>query len=305
MPTFAETAQRNQGREARHVDLALSEVFSGFTINVERAIFGSTRGTVADGYQVIASSQGIPENVTRAFSKWAPTQDAFVGATGSCYSYAKLEDWVLVAKTTQAESDYSHRRGGCATTDAFLTSSHDFAWFGSDPFALYDAALAATVERRSSRSGGQTVRPVKIARSMGRNAIQPLVDMTRKFGADRLVDLARQVQENTSVSVAWRGDRKKLIASVLALMPVKTRRDITYSTGLAPSTGRDFRLYGAPEVIRNATRFFRERMTVMIDLNNTKEFTQPPSPEWVEIHAFLRAQHWSEAEAWLADRDRE
>ncbi|MEQ8786353.1 MAG: hypothetical protein RIC55_08635 [Pirellulaceae bacterium] len=210
---------------------------------IERAIFTSAQSGRLDGYQLVAASDGVSDDVRRELTRWGPAHDSLLGDDDSAESinFHQLRGGdFCVSQTVHAGGEYSGRGGWRVYTQLLLVPPQALACFANNPFRLHEAAVAAgyldvlpaipdQLEAIHLTGGATPVDRILLAR------------LARQPGARQVAVLLDQALTHERLAVQSRTPLARLLAGLFSLLPVELRAAFSFTTGLKPSSQRVFR----------------------------------------------------------------
>jgi hypothetical protein len=224
------------------MDHSAEIVLEDVRMEVEQAVFTSTRSRKSQGYHVVAASPGVDENISRKLALWGPSHAALLSDTADAesFNFHSLNDELYaVSRTVHGGPEYSRRGGLEVFTHFLLVQTEQLQGYGNDPlhFALTAQALGYLRFQPCVDDKLPTVELpdhslVKTPRLNG-NASVPLPEIMRILG------------QHSRVAVLGASDPIAVLSLILQQLPVDERLSLSFSTGLRPSLDRSFRLHFA------------------------------------------------------------
>lgn len=253
-------------------------------MSIEQALFTSIRGDRLDGYQLAAASPGLDAEDARELTRWSPSHDALLepSAASESLNFHRLQSGrYCLSHTAAAGEEYSNRGGPRIATRLFVCEGEVLARFANNPFRLYEAVLAdgcfATDEDRPqlhslSLVGGAAPFDALLVASV-----------CSEIGPGRLSLLIDTVMcELSMLAVASPISFERLLASLFSLLPVDSRPEVSFCTGLAFCASRPFRIQPLPASPAEGRRLGRQSGVELLDLHGDAPH-EPLTHEWA-IH---------------------
>jgi GTPase-associated protein 1, N-terminal domain type 2 len=236
---------------------------------IEQAIFTSAETDHAVGYHLVARSPGVDEADARELSVWGPSHDSLasssVATALSINSFRLPSGAYCVSKTQLAGEEYSGR-GLRTYTHCLLVPPTVLVRFANNPFALLRAAWAKGLLKVCDSVPTQLV-PFQLA---GRAApvdeglIGQLIEQCGASGIGRLIDAVLGPKPVVLIGVR---KPEATVAGLLNLLPLSTRGELSFSTGLKFSQRRPFHLLIASEQSADLRRLFRQQLVEVVDVS--------------------------------------
>jgi len=228
-------------------------------MRLEQAIFTSVRSERLDGYQLAARSAGVSDDLAKELTAWGPAHDSLwlehPGASSVNFHPLGNHSY-CVSQTTLAGAEYSGRGGGRVYTQMIVVPREGMTKFANDPFLVLRALVA---------SGRMIIyddvpRELTTIPLVGRAADGPpswMQEIVEKAGAEIMAELTEAVTAAEPVTVNTDLPVDRLFQAILCQLAPSERLDVSFSTGLKPSSRRPFKLNVAPNdpsLIRQAQR---------------------------------------------------
>jgi len=217
-------------------------------MRLEQAIFTSVRSERLDGYQLAARSGGVSDDLAKELTSWGPAHDSlWLNQPGaSSVNFHRLaDDHFCVSQTTLSGAEYSGRGGGRVYTQMVVIPRDGMIKFGSDPFLVLRAIVASgrmmvydTVPRELT-----TIPLIGRAGDGPPNWMNELVE---KAGGESITELAKAVTGEESVTVITDLPIERLFQTVFYQLEPLDRLNVSFTTGLKPSSRRAFKVTIAP-----------------------------------------------------------
>lgn len=215
-------------------------------MQIEQALFTSAQTSRARGYHLVARSPGIDDSLAQQLAHWAPSENALIDrdVDADSLNFFPLEDdWVAISRTVYAGAEYSDRGQFRMETNILALRRAQLSGYDFDPLTFARAAVA---------SGHLRLRPqlstdlpsISFPSSLGtipaeENQHQPFSalsgEIAARFAEERLV-------------VIGCSQPRRLLSQLVRSLSLEERLDLSFSTGLKPSTHRPFSLQFLPEV---------------------------------------------------------
>jgi hypothetical protein len=218
-------------------------------MRLEQAIFTSIRSERLDGYQLAARSSGVTDEIAKELTSWGPAHDSLwisdPGAT-SVNFHGLADGQCCISHTTLSGAEYSGRGGGRVYTQMIVLPREGLARFAGDPFLV----LRALVASGRMIVYDQVPRDLTTIPLIGRaGAGQPdwAADIVAKAGAETIAELTDAVVGDAPVTVITDLVVERLFQTLLHLLEPAERLDVSFTTGLKPSSRRPFKLSIVPD----------------------------------------------------------
>ncbi len=234
-------------------------------MRLEQAIFTSVRSERLDGYQLAARSSGVTEELAKELTGWGPAHDSMwvnePGATSvNCHGLS--DSRVCISLTTLSGAEYSGRGGGRVYTQMLVLPREGLAKFAGDPFLVL-RALAASGRMFVYDQVPKDLPTIPlIGRASGQ---QPdfVADVVNKAGAETIAELTEAVTGSQAVNVITDLSVERLFQALLYHLEPSERLDLSFTTGLKPSSRRPFKLSIVPDdpsLVRQSQRMHQGRV---------------------------------------------
>ncbi len=228
-------------------------------MRLEQAIFTSVRSERLDGYQLAAKSVGVGDDLAKELTAWGPAHDSlWLGHPGaSSVNFHGLSSGrYCVSQTTLAGAEYSGRGGGRVYTQMVVIPRDGMLKFGGDPFLVLRALVA------SGRIAIYDTVPREVATIplIGRAAGEPpawIQEVVEKAGAETIAELSEAVTRAEPVTVITDLPAERLFHALLRQFEPAERLEVSFTTGLKPSSRRAFKLSivpSDPSLVRQSQR---------------------------------------------------
>ena len=214
-------------------------------MQVEQAVFTSTRDGRVRGYHVAARSQGVDDRAEQTLTKWGPSHAALCSDHPSAESYnfhPVDDDTFALSRTMYGGPEYSERGGLQMVTRYALLQRRQLEIFENDPVALirlsrtegafqfegdFEARLAAMDLADTARS---TLWMLPVS-----NEESAIAD-----------DVAARLSHGERLAVTNCRDPLAMLQHVLHRLAVPERVGVSFTTSLKPTAHRPFRLHFLP-----------------------------------------------------------
>ena len=236
---------------------------------IEQAIFTSAETDHAVGYHLVARSPGVDEADARELAVWGPSHDSLVSSSVSAalsINFFRLPSGAYcVSKTQLAGEEYSGR-GLRTYSHCLLVPPTVLSRFANNPFSLLRAAWAKGLLKICDSVPTQLV-PFQLA---GRAApvdeglVGQLIEQCGASGIGRLIDAVLGPKPVVLIGVR---KPESTVAGLLNLLPLSTRGELSFSTGLKFSQRRPFHLLIAGEQSAELRRLFRQQLVEVVDVS--------------------------------------
>lgn len=215
---------------------------------VEQAVFTSARTKRHQGYQIVARSADVPDEVADFLAKWGPTHGSLHSrdVTAESLNYVPINhDWVAASRTLHGGPEYSARGALQVVTQFLILRRRQLAGFHNNAVTLIRTAqILGHLWLNSGNLTGPTLPTITLPATAPGHLLQ----------AEGIPAKAELVGRALA---AMRGNRLALIgaenptATVEALVrqtDAGQRLDLSFTTGLVPSQHRQFRVHMLPEM---------------------------------------------------------
>jgi hypothetical protein len=234
-------------------------------MRLEQAIFTSVRSERLDGYQLAARSSGVTEELAKELTGWGPAHDSMwasePGATSfNCHGLS--EGRVCISLTTLSGAEYSGRGGGRVYTQMLVLPREGLAKFAGDPFLVLRALAASGRMFVYDQVPKELPTIPLIGRASGQ---QPefVADVVNKAGMETIAELTEAVTGSQAVNVITDLSIERLFQALLYHLEPSERLDLSFTTGLKPSSRRPFKLSIVPDdpsLVRQSQRMHQGRV---------------------------------------------
>jgi hypothetical protein len=234
-------------------------------MRLEQAIFTSVRSERLDGYQLAARSGGVSEELAKELTSWGPAHDSLwlthPGAT-SINFHSLGGDCFCVSQTTLSGAEYSGRGGGRVYTQMIVLPREGLIKFGGDPFHV----LRALVASGRMMIYDSVPRELTTIPLIGRCGTEPpawIQEIVEQAGEDSIAELAAAALGEEPVTVITDLPVERLFQTLFYQLKPAERLDVSFTTGLKPSSRRAFKLTivpNDPSLVRQSQRMHHGRV---------------------------------------------
>jgi hypothetical protein len=236
---------------------------------IEQAIFTSAESDHAVGYHLVARSPGIDECDARELTVWGPSHDSLESssvATAASVNFFRLPSGAYcVSKTQLAGEEYSGR-GLRTYTHCLVVPPQVLVRFANNPFALLRAAWAKGMLRVCDAVPNQLV-PFQLAGRAAPVDEGLIGQFVEQCGASTIGRLIEAVIEPQPVVLIGVRKPEATVAGILNLLPLSSRGELSFATGLKYSQRRPFHLLIASEESAELRRLYRQQLVTVIDVS--------------------------------------
>jgi hypothetical protein len=234
-------------------------------MRLEQAIFTSVRSERLDGYQLAARSSGVTDELAKELTSWGPAHDSMwvsePGATSTNF-HRLSEDRVCISQTTLSGAEYSGRGGGRVYTQMIVLPREGLARFAGDPFLVLRALAASGRMFVYDQVPKELATIPLIGRATGQ---QPefVAEIVDKAGAEAIAELTEAVTRTQVVNVITDLSIERLFQAILYHLEPAERLDVSFTTGLKPSSRRPFKLSIVPDdssLVRQSQRMHQGKV---------------------------------------------
>jgi hypothetical protein len=215
-------------------------------MRLEQAIFTSIRGTRLDGYQLAATSPGIGAELAKELTGWGPAHDSLWASQPGAKSinfHGLSGGQFCVSQTSLAGAEYSGRGGGRVYTQMLVAPREALVRFAGDPFQVLQAVSGRMLVHETVPNSLPTIPLLGRGSEPGRNTS---ADLICAIGPETLAELTEVLTSNWSLTVITNLPIPRLIQTILHQLSLEERLEVSFSTGLRPSSRRPFKLCFAP-----------------------------------------------------------
>lgn len=226
------------------------------SIGLEQAIFASSdRGSVK-GYQLVCRSAGVDKALAQELCRWSPTQLPTDDPEDWTINYFPVtDDAVAVTRTVLGGPEYSGRGGTQVVTLILLLRDEQFASYAHNAMAVARTAMMM----------GQLRLPLSMACNQLPQAILPSRPVVEPPFAEEsgrgdpdgglLDEITDLINDARRVAVIGLSSPVDAVERLIPRLSVETRRQFSFTTGLAPTVRRPFQVHfiSSPDMIRQRT----------------------------------------------------
>lgn len=218
-------------------------------MRLEQAIFTSVRSERLDGYQLAARSSGVTDEIAKELTSWGPAHDSLwisdPGAT-SVNFHGLADGQCCISHTTLSGAEYSGRGGGRVYTQMIVLPREGLARFAGDPFLVL-RALVASGRMIVYDQVPRDLATIPLIGRAGTGQPEWAADIVAKAGAETIGELTDAVLGEAPVTVITDLVVERLFQTLLHLLDPDQRLDVSFTTGLKPSSRRPFKLSIVPD----------------------------------------------------------
>ena len=238
-------------------------------MRLHQAIFTSVESQRLDGYQLAATSVGLPAEVAKELTVWGAAHDSLWDTRHDARSvnfHPLASGDYCLSCTTLAGAEYSGRGGGRVYTQIFVLPPAVLDRFSRDPFLVL-RALAAAGRLVVHHDVPQTLPTVPLLGRSEAPDASLVAQVLEEVGHQVFHELVEAVATSTSVAVLTSGHVERLFQALLHALPPADRLQLSFTTGLKDSPRRPFRLFvlpNDPALIRQSRRLQPARVIDLI-----------------------------------------
>lgn len=227
-------------------------------MQVQQAVFTSARTSRMAGYQLVAKSAGVTEDLARWLSQWGPTHSSLLDASPEASSLCFVagdQHWFVMARTVYGGPEYSQRGGRQIVTRFLVMNAEQFAAYGNNPVTVLRTAI--TLGHLRWRDGVDPRLPeLDMPDEVPLSTARMQVDTEHhQFAQEALACLARHGR----VALVGPMDACPVLEAMLTSVPPSERVAFSFATGLRPSIQRPYRIHFLP----SATPPYRRQLAGM------------------------------------------
>ncbi|MDZ7616431.1 MAG: hypothetical protein U1E05_05460 [Patescibacteria group bacterium] len=258
---------------------------------IEQAVFTSASTNRAAGYHLVGVSPGVAEVDARELAVWGPSHDSLLdlGPDASSISFHPLPSGAYcVSHTVAAGFEYSGRGGHRVYTQCLIVSPEVMLRFANNAFAVIRAAQAGGMvqvfdpvpEWLPSLTLIGSASPVD-QNLLGRLASQ--------FGPERIATMVQAAMNSECVALAGDAWTADLIAGLINCLPLHTRVEYPFSTGLKHSSRRPFRVLGLSNDPAEHRWIAQRAHVTLLSLASSEKLPKLPLSGWPQFVARVLA----------------
>ncbi len=253
---------------------------------VEQAIFTSERSSRRPGYQLVASSGGVPDIDQRELSIWGPSHDSLfsTGLKRSLNFHALPSGAFCVSRTLLAGAEYSGRRGPRVYTHSLIVSREQLARFANNPFALHYAA-ASQGGLRVYEHVPKRIEPLEMAGGAELVDTAFVQETAVRVGVSRLAAFVDAALSHNPLGLAAGDEGPRLVAALVNCLPLNCRLEFSFTTNLKFSPRRPFRVLCLPDDPVERRRFGRQTTGGMFSLDSDPRRPSSDPVGWGQVVA--------------------
>ncbi len=249
---------------------------------VNQAIFTSIRSDRNDGYQLAASSPGIPSEDAQELAQWGPGHDSLYSTSadsGSTNFHRLQSGKFCISRTVLAGHEYSGRGGQRVYTHSFLVDYEALARFAFNPIRIMDALFAAGRTDVIDTPPRQ-LDPIPLVGRASAVNTGVLQRVTSDLGAHKLASLLKAALDCSGLGIVSAVHPPRLFSALLDLLPPPHRTRFWFTTGLRVSSRRPFRLAVLPQDPEEQRRAVRQFRMTAVDLDTDPLAKFAPTVGW-------------------------
>ena len=269
---------------------------------IEQAIFTSVQGRQNHGYQLASWSPGLSEARRRELVLWGPSHDSLNPGVHTALSFFRLKEGpYILAKTTAAGDEYSHRGGPRLYTQFLAVPSPIMDRFSWQPFRVHEA-LVGGGHARLMESLPEQLEPIRLIGRASPVQIAQLQQTVHQVGVDSISRLLHAAIGGRPLALIAPFPAERLFGAAIDLLPWKARESVSFTAGLRHSPRRPFRWYALSSDPKERQRLLRQSHQVMVDLSQAS--SPGKTDAWTEcVSKLLRQSRWDEIPQ-LVDRSK-
>jgi hypothetical protein len=218
-------------------------------MRLEQAIFTSVRSERLDGYQLAAKSDGVSDDLAKELTGWGPAHDSLwlehPGAN-SVNFHGLAGDRYCVSQTTLAGAEYSGRGGGRVYTQMVVIPRDGMLKFAGDPFLVL-RALVASGRLTIYDTVPRALTTIPLVGRATEGAPPWIHEIVERAGAETIAELSEAVMGQEPVTVITDLPVDRLFQALLHHLEPAERLEVSFTTGLKPSSRRAFKLSIVPD----------------------------------------------------------
>ncbi len=208
-------------------------------IEVDQAVFASDNNARVRGYQLVARSAGIDDQVAHELCRWSPSHnglhDEHPNTTGLCFF--PVCDRVAIGQSVFGAPEYSGRGGLQIVTSYLVTSPQHLAAFGNDAWAMALMARSMGFLRFAPPFSTQLPKlPLSNSWSVGAAMVPPSADEPMANAA------IEKLRQGRNVAVVGLDNATATLRLIISNLSMQERGETSFATNLTPSSQRPFRL---------------------------------------------------------------
>ncbi|MEZ6138487.1 MAG: hypothetical protein R3C53_26695 [Pirellulaceae bacterium] len=245
---------------------------------IQQAIFTSTDRGAIKGYQLVAMSNGINRNLAKELYRWSPSQMGVDHSQSwSINYYPVTEGQVAVSRTILGGPEYSARGGSQVVTMIALLSNEQFKIFDNNALLFAHTCMALGWLRLPQEipsrlptflvpdypiANGATDRIMKFEVSKCESL--DAADDSHINDSDIISQAVRLAVAGKRFAVVGAHSPLNVVEALIAKLPSQTRRQFSFTTGLAPAVHRPFQAHFFPDVSPITTQTLKSQDIVLL-----------------------------------------
>ncbi len=217
------------------------------------------------GYQLIAKSDGIDRLMSKELCRWMPSRAPSDDPKDWSINYFPLNnDFYAITRSVLGGPEYSARGATQLVTLILVLSEPQFAVYNNDPTSVARTAMAMGLLRLPLE---MRCAQLPLA-SLPEN---PLLDSSRlpvSPASERetlvLEKMTSLIAQKRRVAIVGRVDPFKTVSWLMAKLSMQARRELSFTTGLAPAIRRPFQAHFLPSVDKTVQRNLETQQIVSL-----------------------------------------
>jgi hypothetical protein len=221
-------------------------------LTIEQAIFASANDSLTRGYQLVARSPGVDNQLARELASWAPSHGSLVFPELSGYSLncAALSDRWAISRTAYGLPEYSARGAYEVVTRMLIFRHQDLLAYAGNAIDIASMAMALGMLQAIgpfAKTLPRLTLPHSIDISTESAALQnaSIVDRDQQALKGLLAELTA-IRQGNQVAVVGPCDSERVCKRFLDELSLSERIQISFATGLYPSRARPFQVHFIP-----------------------------------------------------------
>ena len=234
------------------------------TMELEQALFTSTRSQNLSGYHLVTRSPGIDEATAQALCRWSPSHDSLLSrhCNASSLNFFPLEnDRFAISRTVLGGPEYSGRGGLQSVTMILVAKQKQLAGYANDPIALAKTALSEGYLSfvRNAQFQERITLP-------DRCLVLPVTEKSTVGKGSYVGEAISKLSHSKSIALIDAPRIRQAIQVILHQLPVERRLEMSFTTGLKPSAQRPFRIHHVTRPTIDIRAYFSRQSTGMISV---------------------------------------
>ena len=215
------------------------------TMNVDQAVFASSDRGTTKGYQLVSKSVGVDRALGTALSHWAPTRLPSENVNHwAINAFPVSDERFAISRTVVGGPEYSGRGDREVVTLFLLLSNEQFASYQFDAIAVARSVIALGLLRLPSQIEGDqlpqaTIPSRPIMNSTDLASGQPDEGVNEAM----LDDVVAILNDSRRVALIGLTDPIITATRLVSRLPIQSRRNLSFTTGLPPSVHRPFQVH--------------------------------------------------------------